>query len=133
LCAALAMLLGVASRRLGSPEFARAATERAMMWRTESREAKARHAKEHALALKRAGDLEKMNANLIATKLKSTTRAKTERGLGVIANAPQTPGKTGPSAVHPGPTQVQANAPTTPAPRELTAAERLAQKRRERR
>jgi uncharacterized membrane protein len=136
LCAALAMLLGVASRRLGSPEFARAAAERALVWRKESREAKARHAKEHALALKRAGDLERMNANLIATKLKSTTRARTDRGLGVIANAPQTPGKTGQSAVHPGPSQVQQNAPTAPpapAARELTAAERLAQKRRERR
>ncbi len=136
LCAALAMLLGVASRRLGSPEFARAAAERALVWRKESREAKARHAKEHALALKRAGDLEKMNANLIATKMKSTTRARTDRGLGVIANAAQTPGKTGQSAVHPGPSQVQQNAPTAPpapAARELTAAERLAQKRRERR
>lgn len=136
MCAAFAMLLGVASRRLGSPEFARAAAERAMVWRRESREAKARHAKEHALALKRAGDLEKMNANLIATKMKSTTRAKTDRGLGVIANAPQNTGKTGPSVVHPGQSQVQQNAPTAPpaqAPRELTAAERLAQKRRERR
>jgi uncharacterized membrane protein len=135
LCAALAMLFGVASRRLGSPEFARAAAERAMVWRRESREAKARREKEHALAVKRAGDLEKMNANLIATKMKSTTRAKTDRGLGVIANHPQTPGKTGPSAVHPGQAQAQQNAPTAPAqaPRELTAAERLAQKRRERR
>jgi uncharacterized membrane protein len=134
LCAALAMLFGVASRRLGSPEFARAAAERAMVWRKESREAKARQEKEHALALKRAGDLEKMNANLIATKMKSTTRAKTDRGLGVIANAPPNPGKTGPSATSEGPSQAQSTAqPAAPAARELTAAERLAQKRRERR
>src|ERR1019366_4619268 len=135
--AAFAMLLGVASRRLGSPEFARAALERAMIWRAESREAKAIRAKEYAMAVRRAGDLEKMNANLIATKLRSTTRAKTDRGLGVIASAPPQAGReAGPAGVHPGQTQVQQNAPTKtqqPAARVLTAAERLAQKRRERR
>ncbi|MEO8876982.1 MAG: vWA domain-containing protein, partial [Polyangiaceae bacterium] len=139
LMAAFAMLLGVASRRLGSPEFARAAMDRAMIWRTESREAKIRRAKEHAVAVKRAGDLEKLNANLIATKMRSTTRAQTDRGMGVIASAPKPTGSQmvgGPGAVPPGQNRVQPNAPTAavpPASRPLTAAERLAQKRRERR
>jgi hypothetical protein len=115
--------------------------DRAMIWRAESRESKARRAKEHQLALSRAGELEKLNANLIATKMRSTTRAKTDRGLGVIANAPPRTGsrpgsQTGQMPVQAGPSQVQGSAPTPtqqPAARELTAAERLAQKRRERR
>ena len=136
LAAALAMLMGVASRRLGSPEFARAAMDRAMIWRAESREAKTRRAKDHQLAVKRAGDLEKLNANLIATKMRSTSRAQSDRGLGVIANAPKQPSQAGQSAVPPGQFGVQAKPPTAPpnpATRPLTAAERLAQKRRERR
>ena len=80
----------------------------------------------------RAAELEKLNANLIATKKKATARAQTDRGLGVIANAPRSPG---PINVPPGPPPVQANPPAAPAApreRELTAAERLALKRRER-
>ncbi len=132
LAAALAMLFGVASRRLGSPEFARAAMDRAMIWRTQSRAAKDRHAREHKVAIQRARELQTLNANLIATKMKATTRAKADRGLGVIANVrpPQGP-------VPPPTTYAPPNAPTAPQPpaqtRPLTAAERLAQKRRERR
>lgn len=136
LAAAIAMLFGVASRRLGSPEFARAAMDKAMIWRTQSKAERERQAREHKLALARAKDLEKLNQNLIATKMKATSRAKEDRGLGVIAAAPK---PTGQPVIPPGPPNVQANAPTAPnappiapPPRALTAAERLAQKRRER-
>lgn len=132
LAAALAMLFGVASRRLGSPEFAQAAVEKAMIWRSRSRKERQREREEHKRAMARAAELEKLNANLIATKKKATARAQTDRGLGVIANAPRSPG---PINVPPGPPPVQANPPAAPAaPREheLTAAERLALKRRER-
>lgn len=127
LAAAIAMLLAVASRRLGVPDVLAAAAARS---RARREEAAARKAEVDAeLARQRrlaAEEQRRLNEALIARK----QRGQPHAGPGILGNvAPPTRGH--PPAPPHAPPPKGAAAP--PAERPLTAAERLALKRRERR
>ncbi len=139
LVAACAMLFGVAARRLGIPDFVGAASSRLAAMRSPER----RRAREHARAQARAA-MEQQSADLLAAKRHAAMRTaaphKDAAHLGGdvltrAANVP--PAGSGPSQVHlpppPVPPPPAGGAPPPPAARALSAAERLAQKRRERR
>ncbi|WP_394839993.1 VWA domain-containing protein [Pendulispora rubella] len=118
LLAAVAMVLGVGARRLGVPDFA------ATAW------ARMRSAKEHRRerrteAAQRARELERLNAALLATKRKAPPP-----GAKPLTSPPPPP--SGPQVPRP-PGSPSPNPPANPAERELTAAEKLALRRRERR
>jgi hypothetical protein len=131
LAAALAMLLGVAARRLGTPAFvtklaayARSAPER-------------RAAKEAARARERmrAAEQVKTQAALVERKRAAAANAPQPQGPGILGNLGALP-KGPPPPLTPLPPMPPPEAPGPPLPapdRPLTAAERLAQKRRERR
>ncbi len=145
LAAALAMLAGVAARRLGTPSFlasaasrARAAAARAPEERRAARES------ELASARVRAEDQARTNATLLGRK--RAAAATPNAGPNIFGYAPPgapPPGAPPPGGPPPGPPPIVplaapppgaagASAATPAGERPLTAAERLAQRRRER-
>ncbi|WP_394850706.1 VWA domain-containing protein [Pendulispora brunnea] len=110
--AAVAMVLGVGARRLGMPDFVTKVLARA-------RSAKEHRRERRAEAAQRARELEQLNAALLATKKKAAPR---KESAPLAAPPPRA------SASNPNPPP-----PASPAERELTAAEKLALRRRERR
>jgi hypothetical protein len=88
----------------------------------------------HEHAVRRAADLEGLNAKLIAAKQRATTRAgDTSKPQGILGTVPRTGGAPGAHGAPP-PAGAAGQPPATaPAERQLSAAEHLAKKRRERR
>jgi Ca-activated chloride channel family protein len=129
LVAGLAMVLGVGARRLGVPAVVTRALA-AMRARPGQRE---RQAKALAAAKARAAQQERVNTTLLAAKQRTATHARGSAVAGVM-NAGATavgeqPAFGQPAARGPVPRPASAE----PQPRPLTAAERLVQKRRDRR
>ena len=140
--AAAALLFGVAARRLGVPAFVQTAVQRMSEARRQAHDQRAARVRAEAIALERARELDRLRANVIAARRAATPGDANARGGSILDRAP--PAAPGAPAhdrpwVPPGPLQGQApgaGAPggaAPPAERPLTAAERLAQKRRERR
>ncbi len=132
LFAALAMLFAVASRRLGIPEVAVAFAARA----------KARRAAAAARRSEEASEFERQRRLVDAEqqRLKEVLAARRQRnapGSSILGDAPgdaaRRSGERGPIAARPAvPSSRQAAKPAAPVERQLTVAERLAIKRRER-
>jgi len=138
--AAAALLFGVAARRLGVPAFVHAAAQRMSAARRSAHDQREAQARAQAIAIERARELDRLRASVVAAR-----RAPGAPGAhlgGILDRAPPP----GPGArpqdrpwAPPGPPPGQSAPPMTganaasPAERPLTAAERLAQKRRERR
>ena len=134
LFAAVAMVLGVGARRLGVPSFvARAlAAARALPSRRDrhTREAAASAARRAA----RAVEQERVNAALLASKHRAATQGSAPvLGPGVLGGARPAGDKPAFGPTPPAAAPPNEPAPVQPATRPLTVAERLAQKRRERR
>ncbi|HEY1958833.1 MAG TPA: VWA domain-containing protein [Polyangiaceae bacterium] len=129
LVAACAMLLGVASRRLGVPGFVSAAFGAR---RAASREADKRAALAFAEARERdraARDAAKTQNALLAKKRRAPPAAPQAGGPGILGAAPPPP-----AAQRPINAQPRANAPRSPGAQrtpQVSTAERLAQRRRE--
>jgi len=133
LLAAIAMVLGVGARRLGTPDFLSRMAARMRGWSSRSKEARAARARDREAGLARARQLEQINAALLATKQRAAPRAAGPIAQqGILGRAPAAP------PAQPPPPAGQAQPPAAPpaavpAERELTAAEKLALRRRERR
>jgi hypothetical protein len=135
LLAAIAMLLGVASRRLGVPDVAAAWAAR----RRSKREASARDqaervaeaARQHRLAVI---EQQRLNEALLARKARATALGG-QQPQGIFEGMAHPPAQAGPPPIArgvPGPPQAQAPPPAQPGERPLTVAEKLALRRRER-
>lgn len=147
LIAGIALVTGVGARRLGVPDFVTRAIASVASARRRSRDARSERARIHAQAVAHADELHRLNASLIANRQRAAAaRAASAAGrpegiLGRVQGAPPTgpaaPGAPGSPTPTPPPTGATApptaGAPAAPAERPLTAAERLAIKRRERR
>jgi hypothetical protein len=135
LIAAIAMLMGVAARRLGTPAFFTAAAARASALARASRpEARrAAHDAEVARARARADEQARTNALLLDRKRTAAANAP-PRGPGILGNIPKAdvPPPIVQTALTPPPPQASPGPGATSPERQLTAAERLAQRRRER-
>jgi hypothetical protein len=134
LTAAIAMLLAVASRRLGVPNVVAAIAARAKARREKDAQARAERAAEHARnAWLAQMEQERLNAALIARKQRAMSQQPNAGILsGIAANAPPHAAPRAPATPAGAPKAAQ-SPPQPPAERPLTAAERLALKRRERR
>ncbi|WP_394828412.1 VWA domain-containing protein [Pendulispora albinea] len=132
LLAALAMVLGVGARRLGVPDFVTHAAARLRGLSARSKEAREKRAETRAAAIQRAQEIERLNTALLATKQRATPLSRTPHPAPPTAGpglrSPQAP----PPAAAPAPPASPAD-PAAPPARELSAAEKLALKRRERR
>ncbi len=132
LVAAIAMLLAVAARRLGVPDVLAAAAERARVRREAAAARKAETDSELARQRKLAAtEQQRLNEALLARKQRGAPSP--HQGPGILGNVgPPQRGQAPPVPTHTAgpPTK---GAPPSPAERPLTAAERLALKRRERR
>ncbi len=134
LIAGLALVMGVGARRLGVPAFVSAAASRASSWRTHSKEARAERERVHQHAVRRAADLEGLNAKLIAAKYRATPRAAdASKSPGILGTVPHA--GTPPITTRGAPPAGSAGPMTPPVAveRQLSAAEHLAKRRRERR
>jgi hypothetical protein len=127
LVAAIAMLLAVAARKLGVPDVLAAAAARA---RERREAAAARRAEVDAEASRQRRLAQEEQRRLNEALLARKQRAQPHAAPGILGNvAPPTHGPIAPPTNAP----TTKNAPQAPAERPLTAAERLALKRRERR
>ena len=132
LLAAIAMVLGVGARRLGVPDFASRAWGRVQSLSVISKDLREKRHAQRAEAMKRAHEVERLNAALVASKQRAAPRTggvpspqPSPRGGG-SRNVP-TPPFASPDR------NVPSAGPQEPEARELTAAEKLAIRRRERR
>ncbi len=135
LAAALAMLAGVAARRLGTPAFLKAAAARARAAASVPAERRAVRDADAARARERADEQARTNAALLDRKRAAAPTAG-HAGTGLLDRAPP-PHAGAPPIVPRGAPPPNAGAPPVgsqpgPVERPLTAAERLAQRRRER-
>ena len=135
LIAAVAMVLGVGARRLGTPDFVGRAVDRLHDWRSRSSEARRERARQREIVLARARDPERINAALLRTKQRAAPPAAPPGQGAILARGERHPSPGGAPSPGSPPQQPRAGEPATKAPREreLTVAEKLAQKRRERR
>jgi uncharacterized membrane protein len=141
LVAGIAMVLGVGARRLGVPDFVARLTARARAARAAAR---ARAGDADRAARDRVAEQERLRAALLAKK-QSALPPPPPIPPGALGSVPRYVPRSGPAAssLHststpepraaPSPTSAGAPQETSTAERPLTAVERLAQKRRERR
>ncbi len=129
LLAAAAMLLGVAARRLGTPAFITAAASRMRARTKSSEERRASRAAEAVRGHARAAEQAQTNAALLERKRAAAAQAPPHTRTGILNKLPSAPGS---PPIAPAPPPVAPAPPSPTLDRPLTAAERLAQKRRER-
>jgi uncharacterized membrane protein len=138
--AAAAMLLAVAARRIGVPDVATAVAQRVRTWRDESARRRAERATEAARAQATAiEEQQRLRDAIVARRQRGASHAR-DLPAPAIALRPSAPLPPVAPPAAPLPVQLPTAVPIAPAPvaptlteRPLTAAERLALKRRERR